>query len=527
MSFFDAYKPFRNFMREFGLVEGLIDIWRYALHVDNDVELPPNFHTGRPVFRDTPDAPYPWELDILAREMALNAGKSGQHRLSRWRDMARAVNHIRRLDGASFTACEGEPDIGIELHRIAHRQFPAQIGMGVNAMMRAFKIFGEASIQAIVKREMEMTTEQFIFLGTAIAGHFLKTPVLSAETDYSVLGVSAEARDTFFQRITTTMPRLKAEMAKRQSYNNGWSYAWNPLEGTPLISFDPDAPHLVICPIPRFLQARTSGGLFYDLVKVNDFDNPFGRSFHTYIGEVIAATCPPPRFIARSEEPYYVGRNLKHGVDWVLSDNTGHLFIEAKTKRLTVNSKNLVDLEALDSDLQAMANAIVQHYQNIRDALDGKTKWEPDGLPIYPLVLTLEDWFIFTPRVEEILDGHLRRRLSQQGVPETVLADMPCIVASAHDFEIVSQVIAQAGVSPVMSYNLAPGQKNWSLLPAVQQGFPNEMLAVNWRLFGDEYMAMRPLGPPSAGPPAETADGELQRKIIPPVPHHKQRRPAG
>ena len=53
-----------------------------------------------------------------------------------------------------------------------------------------------------------------------------------------------------------------------------------------------------------------------------------------------------------------------HGVDWVLSDSKGHLFIECKTKRLTLDAKTLSDSVALDRDLDVMAKAVVQHYRN-------------------------------------------------------------------------------------------------------------------------------------------------------------------
>ena len=60
-----------------------------------------------------------------------------------------------------------------------------------------------------------------------------------------------------------------------------------------------------------------------------------------------------------------------------------------------------------------MATAIVQHYQNILRALDRQTRWKPDGLPIYPMILTLEDWFIFSPRITETLNDHVRRLLER------------------------------------------------------------------------------------------------------------------
>lgn len=33
MNFYEEYKPFRNYMRRFELVPGLVDVWCYSLHV--------------------------------------------------------------------------------------------------------------------------------------------------------------------------------------------------------------------------------------------------------------------------------------------------------------------------------------------------------------------------------------------------------------------------------------------------------------------------------------------------------------
>ena len=208
------------------------------------------------------------------------------------------------------------------------------MNIGVNPMMRAFKVFGEAAVGAIVERELGMTTLQFLQLGMAVSGHFLRAWGMSQNQNYDVLGISFEASRAFFSRITCTLPQLKAETSKRQSYDRDWIYGWNPLEATPLVSFDPAFPDRVLCPIPRYLLHRASAGIFYDLVRSAGFDNPFGNSFQAYVGEVAATFCVPPCFSVLSEEPYYVGNNKMHGVDWIISDNTGHIFIESKTKRL-------------------------------------------------------------------------------------------------------------------------------------------------------------------------------------------------
>jgi hypothetical protein len=340
-----------------------------------------------------------------------------------------------------------------------------------------------------------MTARQFLQLGMALRGHFQKHWGMSTNQDYAVLGISREASSAFLRRITRTLGELKAETAARQSYGRDWLYTWNPLEAWPLVSFDRSHPDRVLCPVPNHLTRRVSAGIFYDLVKAADFDNPFGNSFQTYVGEIIGATCRPPRFSILAEEPYYVGSRKMHGVDWILSDDTGHLFIESKTKRLTLAARTLVEAAALDKDLSVMAAAIVQHYRNIQDALEGKTKWVPDRRPVYPMLLTLEDWFMFSPRAHEMLSEHVRRLLRGTGISEQVLEDMPYTIASAHEFEATSQVIAQVGIAPLLSAKTAPEQRGWSLLPFVSNKFHEEMKRVDWRLFAEDFAKLVPTKP--------------------------------
>ena len=233
-------------------------------------------------------------------------------------------------------------------------------------------------------------------------------------------------------------------------------------------------------------------GNIHDLVNGPDFDNAFGKSFQIYVGEVIEFASKPPRFAIMPEESYYIGSKKFHGVDWVLSDNTGHLFIEAKTKRLTLGAKIRSVGDYLGRDLATIATAIVQHYQNILRALDRTTRWKPDGLPIYPLILTLEEWFIFSPSVVDILNKHVRRLLHERGVSEQVLTDMPFTIASAHEFEAASQVIAQVGVDALMSKKTSLEQRSWALLQFMRGHFADEMKRVNWTIFEADWDRLLP-----------------------------------
>jgi hypothetical protein len=100
-------------------------------------------------------------------------------------------------------------------------------------------------------------------------------------------------------------------------------------------------------------------------------------------------------------------------MDWVISDNGGHNFIECKTKRLLLDAKTRCDTESLEKDVVVLAKAIAQHYRNIKDAIDAKTDWTPDDRPIYPLILTMEDWFIFSPHIDDLLNSHVNDCLAK------------------------------------------------------------------------------------------------------------------
>lgn len=492
MGFYEEYKPFRNHVRRFSLVDSLVDIWRYSQHILNNKPLPPNYAVGKPAFEPIRRHIWPWDLDILARETVLNASTRGDRSLRRWNDLAGAINHIRRLDDAVYAMSGNKRDVLLEMHRIAHRQFPWQIKVGVNPLMRAFKIFGRDAVNAIVVREFGMTMRQVLLMGIAMTGHFQQAADMSIKQDCHELGIPQAAAFAFLTRLTSSIDDLRAITAKQQSYGPDWLYAWNPLEATPLVSIDRSCSDRVVCPLPLYLLRRTSIGIFYDLVKFPDFDNAFGGSFQAYVGEVIAFACKPPRFAILPEEPYYIGSNKFHGVDWVVSDNTGHLFIEAKTKRLTLGAKILSAGGALEKDLVTMATAIVQHYQNIQRALDGKTRWQPDGRPIYPVILTLEDWFIFSPRITETLKTHVVRLLGKRGVSERVLTEIPYTVASAHEFEVAIQIVAQVGVHRLMKEKTSSEEQRLSLLPFIRERFANEMKAVNWTIFEKDWNRLLP-----------------------------------
>jgi hypothetical protein len=104
MSFYDEYKPFRNYMRRFDRTQSLVDVWCYFQHVTDNRPLPQDYAVGRPFGIPIKGRVWPWELDTLAREIVLNAGKGGDRSLRNWKAFADAVDNIKRLDEEAYRA---------------------------------------------------------------------------------------------------------------------------------------------------------------------------------------------------------------------------------------------------------------------------------------------------------------------------------------------------------------------------------------------------------------------------------------
>lgn len=266
--------------------------------------------------------------------------------------------------------------------------------------------------------------------------------------------------------------------------------AWNPLQARPLVAFDPSYPERAYCPIPMYMLRRTSDGLFYDLVKTTGFDDAYGAAFQSYVGTVLAELLKPPKFEVLAEAPYDLGKAYrKHGVDWTVLDATANLFIECKTKRLRQDAKFIVSGTGLENAMDTLGSYVVQHYKNIVDALAAKTKWLPNEKPCFAIIVTLEDWWIFTPPIVSMLDDSVTRHLAESGIDRSILERVPFTVASIDELEIGCQIMAEIGIEPFLGMKSGAEHRGWSLSPFSIAKFPEQAARANRRLFGDEFLS--------------------------------------
>jgi len=359
-------------------------------------------------------------------------------------------------------------------------------------MMRAYKLFGSSEMRPITESRTGLDLDCLFRLGIACSYLFLDQPNFDTNQNFSVLRVSDEEVASFFELFSASLKQHRAQTEDNQCYDGGWVYGFNTLHARPLVRLDPNRSHVVTCPIPTLLQHRFTDGLFYDAVEHDDFSNAFGRSFELYVGEVLRKTLDRS-FAIRPEQKYRVGKDSKHGPDWVVSDETGHLFIECKTKRLPRVAKFTSGDNELSKELDILSEYIVKHYRNIDDMRLGRTSWIPDDKPIIPLILTLENWWLFLQPIVEKLTDRLNEKFDKLKVSSKLLAEMPYIIASIDEFETAAMIVSKTGIAEYFVPKQSKHYRTWALTVFTQERFGSDMRDAQRELFPEEWDKFPPL----------------------------------
>ena len=141
-----------------------------------------------------------------------------------------------------------------------------------------------------------------------------------------------------------------------------------------------------------------------------------------------------------------------------------------------------------------MAEFVFQTYKTLMDALGGKyTHWATRDTPVYPLVVTLEEWFAFGDRLIAALDAAVLRKLEEEDIDSAILQIHPYTVCAVEDFEIAIQIMATIGIDPFMRKKTTGECRLWSMHPFITGVFATESRQVARELFPDDWQRIHPL----------------------------------
>jgi hypothetical protein len=219
----------------------------------------------------------------------------------------------------------------------------------------------------------------------------------------------------------------------------------------------------LVSPVPMLAHWRVTGGLYYALMGDQDFPNALGDSFQRVCGEIVRRGLPAPSFTISAEAAYGTKQKPKRTPDWIVEDSDNNmLLLECKAVRATAQAKEaLTDLAALEQNFEELSEAIVQVYQRIAEYKQGLWPQHPYSKSkiLFPIVVTLEDWFLLGPRVAELLDNKVRAGLQNEGVDPAIIGEAPYAVISLNDLERLVQVIAVVGIFEVVAGKLLDDEK--------------------------------------------------------------------
>jgi DNA-directed RNA polymerase subunit N (RpoN/RPB10) len=468
---FDLYKPLRNDIRKLALRPALARIWQYQQCVGASGVLKLRTRASGPDFDI-----YVWELHVLCREILLHAA-GDQDGLSTSTGLFRFINHIRRIsEGTSGRTIDSGGSAMRALHPVIQQQARWQYARDEARVFRAFHIYSDRELAPIFEQTTGLTVGSVYTLALAIRGMATQHVGTSSALDCSPVGVTCEARDAFFKMTGTTVEELRTALAERQRYDEGWAFTWNALEACPLINLDKGRTPVFWCPLPDLLLRRVTEGLFYDLLKSDmPFGDKYGRAFERYVGKVLREVFDSDRFSVAGEQPHEIIKgHMKHGVDWIVSDTTGNIFIESKARRLKQEAKEIAEGGSLEQSLDDLAIAVVQLYKNVSNAINGRSKWIYNGLPSYPFVVTYEDWYLFTPQVVDYLIECVKRRLEKAHLSQSLTETMPFFVTSIAEFETAGQAVAHLGIERFCAARAISEYRHFRLSDFAVAAFPGE-----------------------------------------------------
>lgn len=275
-------------------------------------------------------------------------------------------------------------------------------------IIQYYKLFNTPDISTICQQETGLTVDQIYLIGMALLGNFLSSARIFRKMNIQIPDITEDHFDHFLRMTASSRPAMAERLRQEHALDETFAYRYSSLREFPLITFSYEGKDEIACPIPTLLFWRMTTGLYYSLREHRGFPTAFGESFQEYVGEVLHGRIIYPGMNVLGEDQYHVGRHRKDTVDWIIAEGeAAALFIECKTMRLTWASKaGLSDLSDLSRDIRKLAGAIVQVYKTVKDYRQGlypHLHYRPDRR-VYPVVVTLEDWFFFgnelLPRLE-------------------------------------------------------------------------------------------------------------------------------
>ena len=447
---FDLYKPLRNKIRNHNLIEALFLVWSYSRNytfnysIPPEVELPNGFSQSMDINYRRLNGVNEFELEFLTREFILHCHtRKDEKSILKKAYFGKIINYLRSdLDNGLHEIFD-RGNILLDSHRWSHRQFKWQIGYNKTDMLRYHKIFSDPKVDALITKKTGLSVNEIHLVGFytfSISANVFrdKYPIISNST-----AVSQVMFDKFFSLFSMTIEEAQKSIKETYRMDETILYSFNPLTAKPILIYK----NTFICPLHLLLFWQITNGLYYFICKEPKFNSVFGDSFEKYIGEVLTDVVNNPSFNIYKEQIY--GKQVKKSSDWIIADGSSIIFIECKSKRMTLASKSELEVDnGLNNDIEKMATFIVQVYKTYLDYKSNKYPEIPfnSNLLFIPIIVTLETWFInYNLILPQMVRSLVQKKLEDLNIDVEIMIKHPYQILSCEEFESDIQIINKIG----------------------------------------------------------------------------------
>ncbi len=479
---FSAYTPLRNYLRKQRLVESLQAVYHHILLQQFNVPLP-GFVQAPVGYKDARGMSEfigfhisPWELETIAKEILINSPKFGTpESLISLPQLIKTINKLKFLEEESSKLYATASNVLVELHRIAHRQFTWQHQPSMGDIAQYWKIYSNPELSKVIEIATGLTVDRLFTISMSLLGSFIKHFVLWYPPRINIDGVTTSDLDSYLAHFSKSYESLSVILKKEQQMNQKYAYAYNSLRAYPIVKINLDGKIGLICPVPTLLFRRVTEGIYYEICSTNGFDSAFGEAFQEYIGGVLRSC--NPKAILLAEEKY--GKSEKRTTDWIFGDDDALLFVECKAKRLTLEAKiNLTDLSELEKQLVKLAEGIVQIYKGIKEYQSNKFPQLQynEKIKIYPVIVTLEEWFFFGDVLKPKLDAFIKTKLKDADLDVCMASKYPYTVSSVGGLNMLATISSKVSIDDILREKILDKDKLlWHLDTYLQNKYPDEL----------------------------------------------------
>lgn len=492
---YSLYKPLKNILGKLCLEDALYVIWAYAQNFQFATEFPPDIETpdgySYSAYHARIRVCAPWELETLAKLVIVEAGdwsQNGQD-LRRIKCFSKVLNRLKHIENSLAGIYSNQTSILVEIFRIAHRQFPWQESGFKDTFVRHYKIYSTPELSVLLKDILGITVDELYFTGFCFFALFLDKAYVDAPINTDQLKNAPLQINKFLELFCKDYKDIGALLRSEIDLNDKFAYSSFSLRAYPIIRMTPRRPGRFICPLPTLLLWQLTGALYYKLVDkimtekdehkrgilYGNFGRIFGDSFQENIREMLDSAAGKWGINYLPEKEYRDGKNLKRTVDFALYDKDT-LFMECKTKRIRYPSKvELLDGSLIETDLRAIAGAIVQLYKAINEYKKGKYGSEYGVCTgnIYPLLVTLENLYLFDSTFGNRVDEYVREGLRGEKLDLSCIERYPYSWCSASEFQKMLKVVSKEGIEKFFSQKLRSKEKRtWQYFTYISNDYP-------------------------------------------------------